>query len=175
MTLGITPSQTVGPYLHLGLIGLIDAELVPPDAPGAIRVGGRVLDGARAPVPDALVEIWHAGPAGGHSQGSTFGRSDTRDGGRFEFVTAKPGAVPWPAGGLQAPHLEVGVFARGLLKPVVTRMYFPDEADANRADPVLRGIGEARRGTLVAVAEPDGSLRFDIRLQGDDETVFFAL
>jgi protocatechuate 3,4-dioxygenase, alpha subunit len=90
-------------------------------------------------------------------------------------VTVRPGAVPWPAGGLQAPHLEVGVFARGLLKRVVTRMYFPDEIDANAADPVLRGIEEGRRETLVATAEPDGSLQFDIRLQGDSETVFFAL
>ncbi len=175
MSAGVTPSQTVGPYLHIGLLDRILAELVPVDAPGAVRVHGSVLDGTGAPVPDALVEIWQAGPGGSYSQGSAFGRSDTRDGGRFAFVTVKPGAVPWRSGGLQAPHLEVGVFARGLLKRLVTRMYFPDDPAANAADPVLRGIEEGRRGTLVAALEPDGSLRFDIRLQGTGETVFFAL
>ena len=179
MTLPLTPSQTVGPYLHIGLSQCFGSELVAPGTPGAIRVAGTVLDGAGAPVPDAFVEIWQAGPDGRYPGAGAafggFGRSDTVDGGRFSFVTCKPGAVPWPAGGNQAPHLDVGVFARGLLKRAVTRMYFPDEAEANAADPVLDGIDSERRSTLVAVAEEDGSLRFDIRLQGDAETVFFAL
>ena len=145
-----TPSQTAGPYLHIGLMDCYGPELVAPDAPGALRVSGVVLDGAGEPVTDALVEIWH--PAVG------FGRSDTRDGGRFAFVVAK------------APHFEIAVFARGLLKQVVTRMYFPDEP----ADAVLSAVDRERRATLVAV--PDGTeLRFDIRLQGPGETVFFEL
>ena len=89
-------------------------------------------------------------------------------------MTVKPGPVPWPDGGLQAPHLEVGVFARGLLKRAVTRIYFPDEVEANAADPVLSRLDEAARATLVAVAEGDG-LRFDIRLQGPGQTTFFAV
>jgi protocatechuate 3,4-dioxygenase alpha subunit len=145
-----TPSQTVGPFLHIGLMDCYGPELVAPDSPGALRVWGCVLDGAGEPVTDALVEIWH--PEAG------FGRSDTRDGGRFAFVVAK------------APHFEVAVFARGLLKQVVTRMYFPDEP----ADAVLSAVDPERRATLVAV--PDGAaLRFDIRLQGPGETVFFEL
>jgi protocatechuate 3,4-dioxygenase, alpha subunit len=160
-----TPSQTVGPYLHIGLVGRIGPELVPG---GPVVVTGRVLDGAGEGVPDALVEVWQADAAGSYDPG-LFGRCDTRDGGRFAFRTVKPGAV-----GGQAPHLEVSVFARGLLKRVVTRMYFPDEA-GNEADPVLAVIEPDRRGTLVAAPEADGTLRFLIRLQGEDETVFFAL
>ena len=156
MSLGITPSQTVGPYLHIGLPESREA------APGGVRVSGLVLDGAGEPVPDALVEAWDASGA--------FARSDTRDGGRYELVVAKPARF-----GDQAPHLDVGVFARGLLKRVVTRLYFPDEAEANAADPVLAAVDPGRRSTLVAVPGADGSLRFDIRLQGDGETVFFQL
>jgi protocatechuate 3,4-dioxygenase alpha subunit len=165
MSLGITPSQTVGPYLHIGLPEW--RELVPAGTPGALRIRGIVLDGADEPVPDALIEAWDAA--------GRFARSDTRDGGRFELVVVKPAAVAWPDGGLQAPHLEVGVFARGLLKRAVTRLYFPDEVEANASDPVLAGVDPARRATLVAVADGDGLLRFDIRLQGGGETVFFAL
>ena len=94
--------------------------------------------------------------------------------GGSSFVTVKPGRVPWPAGGMQAPHLVVGVFARGLLKRAVTRLYFPDEIEANAADPVLSRLDDTSRATLVAVAEGDG-LRFDIRLQGSGHTTFFAL
>ncbi len=151
---GITPSQTVGPYLHIGL-----GAVAMPD--GDVRIHGRVLDGAGDPLPDALIEI--------SAPGGSFGRSDTRDGG-FELVAVKPE----PLDG-QAPYLGVSVFARGLLKRVATRMYFPDEVNANAADPVLSGVDEGRRATLVAVPEPDGSLRFDVHLQGPDETVFFAL
>ena len=127
---GITPSQTVGPYLHIGL-----GAVAMPD--GDVRIHGRVLDGAGDPLPDALIEI--------SAPGGSFGRSDTRDGG-FELVAVKPE----PLDG-QAPYLGVSVFARGLLKRVVTRMYFPDEVNANAADPVLSGVDEWRRATLVAV------------------------
>jgi protocatechuate 3,4-dioxygenase alpha subunit len=156
-----TPSQTVGPFLHIGLMDCYGPELVPPGSPGALRVSGVVLDGGGDAVVDALVEVWH--PDVG------FGRSDTRDAGRFAFVTRKPSDAA------QAPHLEVAVFARGLLKQVVTRMYFPDEVEANAADAVLSRVEPERRATLVAVPEGAWELHFDIRLQGDDETVFFDL
>jgi protocatechuate 3,4-dioxygenase alpha subunit len=155
-----TPSQTAGPFLHIGLSQSFGSELVPPGAEGAVRIFGTVLDGVGEPVTDALVEIWQPDGA--------FGRSGTVDGGRFAFVACKPDAGP------QAPHLEVCVFARGLLKQVVTRMYFPDEPEANAADSVLSTVDPERRRTLTAVEDPDG-LRFDIRLQGPHETVFFAL
>ena len=103
-----------------------------------------------------------------------FGRAGTEDGGRFEFVTLKPGRVPWPAGGLQAPHIAIGVFARGVLKRVVTRLYFPDEAEANAEDPVLAGLTPEQRDTLVA-SPYRGALAFDIHLQGPAQTTFFAV
>jgi protocatechuate 3,4-dioxygenase alpha subunit len=184
----LTPSQTVGPYLKIGLIdGPIGPQLVAPDDPRAIRIRGRLLDGAGDPVPDGMVEIWQANEAGRYAhpedtraeipleEGFTgFGRSDTANDGWFEFVTVKPGAVPAPDGAMQAPHLVIGVFARGLLKRLVTRLYFPGEEEANAADPVLSGLDEDERATLVAEAE-DGGLRFDIRLQGDGQTTFFLV
>jgi protocatechuate 3,4-dioxygenase, alpha subunit len=187
-TLGLTPSQTVGPYLHIGLLrNLLGPNLLDPADPRAVRIRGRLLDGAGEPVPDGLVEIWQANAAGRYAHpadardelpledGFTgFGRSGTVDDGRFEFVTVKPGRVPWPAGGLQAPHICVGVFSRGLLKRLSTRLYFPDEAEANGADPVLSALEPDERATLVAVAD-DVGLRFDIHLQGDDQTTFFAV
>ena len=176
MALPATPSQTVGPYLHIGLIGTIGNELVSPGAAGAVRIAGVVRDGDGTAVPDALVELWQAGPDGryGGDGFCGFGRCDTRDGGRFEFVTVKPGRVEAPGGGLQAPHIDVGVFARGLLKRLFTRIYFPDEAEANAADPILAGIDSELRPTLIAA--PDGdALRFDITLQGPGQTAFFAL
>ena len=185
---GLTPSQTVGPYLSIGLLrDLIGSNLVDPGDPRAIRIHGQLLDGAGEPVPDGMVEIWQANVAGRYAHpadnreelpleaGFTgFGRSGTADQGRFAFFTVKPGRVPWPAGGLQAPHLDVGVFSRGLLKRLATRMYFPDEVEANAADPVLSALSPGERATLVAVADGDG-LRFDIHLQGDAETIFFAV
>jgi protocatechuate 3,4-dioxygenase, alpha subunit len=159
----ITPSQTVGPYFSLGLLDPPASELVP----GGIRVTGRVLDGAGQPVPDAMVEIWQADEEGRYRPDFGWGRSGCDDEGRYSFVTCKPG----PVGG-QAPHLTVMVFARGLLKPVLTRMYFPDEEDANTSDRVLSAVKDA--DTLIARAAGDG-FEFDIRLQGDAETVFFAV
>jgi protocatechuate 3,4-dioxygenase alpha subunit len=185
--LGVTPSQTVGPYLAISLHRLITPELVDPRDPRAVRLRGTLLDGAGEPVPDGMVEIWQANADGRYAHPADdrtelaledgflgFGRSGTVPGGAFEFVTVKPGRVPWPEGGLQAPHLEVGVFARGLLKRAVTRVYFPDEEQANAADPVLSRLDAAARGRLIAVAE-DGGLRFDIRLQGPGQTPFFAV
>lgn len=185
--LGPTPSQTIGPFFHDALLDEDRSELVSPAHPEAIRIEGTVYDGAGEPVPDAMVEIWqpnHAGrfddPADARDDlpldpeaFSGFGRSDTRDGGKYSFVTIKPGPVPGPGKSLQAPHAMVSVFARGLLKRAVTRLYFPDEEEANARDPVLLSIEDAElRETLVASAEGD-AYRFDIRLQGDDQTAFF--
>jgi protocatechuate 3,4-dioxygenase, alpha subunit len=171
---GTTPSQTVGPFFSFGLCVRDTNHLVPEGSDGAIRIVGRVADGEGAGVPDAMVEIWQAGPDGVYRSDFGWGRSGTDGDGGFSFVTVKPGPVASEAGVL-APHLSVLVFARGLLKPLLTRMYFPDEPDANAADPVLAGVSEgAGRATLVGVPDPAG-LRFDIRLQGEDETAFFAL
>ena len=159
----ITPSQTVGPYFALGLLNASANELV---ADG-IRLTGRVLDGAGEPVPDAMIEIWQADEDGRYRPDFGWGRSGCDADARYSFVTAKPGAVEG-----QAPHLTMMVFARGLLKPVLTRMYFPDEEEANARDPVLSAVDAA--STLVARVVGHG-LEFDIRLQGDGETVFFAL
>ena len=184
----LTPSQTMGPYGAIGLLRMPTAsELVAPGDPRAIRIHGRLMDGAGAGVTDGLVELWQANAAGRYRHPADdredvpledgflgFGRAGTEDDGRFEFVTVKPGRVPWPGGGLQAPHAHVVVFARGLLKHVVTRLYFPDEATANAEDPVLSSLGDDARATLVAVQE-DGGVRFDIRLQGPGQTTFFAV
>ena len=158
-----TPSQTVGPYFSLGLLDPPANELVP----GGIRITGRVLDGAGEPVPDAVVEIWQADEEGRYRPDFGWGRSGCDQEGRYAFVTGKPGSVDG-----QAPHLTVLVFARGLLKPVLTRMYFPDEQEANAGDPVLAALDDG--SSLVARPTADG-LAFDIRLQGEDETVFFAV
>ena len=175
--LGLTPSQTMGPYGSIGLLReLVPAMLVEPDDPRALRIRGRLLDGAGEGVSDGLIEIWQADADGryGSEAFPGFGRSGTEDGGRFEFVTVKPGRVAWPEGGRQAPHIAVGVLARGLLKRVVTRLYFPDEAEANAEDPVLARLTATRRETLIAVADGD-ALVFDIHLQGAAQTTFFAV
>jgi protocatechuate 3,4-dioxygenase, alpha subunit len=184
-----TPSQTVGPFFHIGLPGPeAPSELIPPDQAGAVRIVGTVFDGNGEPVSDALLEIWQANRAGRYAHPEDtrdeipreegfkgFGRCATDADGRFEFVTVKPGPVPAAGAGVQAPHIDVSLFARGLLKRLVTRVYFPDEAEANQADPVLRGISDPEvRSTLVARDE-DGALRFDVHLQGDGETAFFAV
>ena len=180
MTPDPTPSQTVGPFFHDALLGEDRSELVPPDHPRAVRIEGTVYDGAAEPVPDAMVEIWQANEAGRYSDPtdgpetfSGFGRSGTDADGRFSFVTVKPGPVP--DGSLQAPHIMVSLFARGLLKRLVTRIYFPDEAESNAWDPVLSSIEDPEfRKTLVARQE-GGVLRFDVHLQGDNQTAFFEL
>jgi protocatechuate 3,4-dioxygenase, alpha subunit len=188
VTLRPTASQTVGPFFNIGLPDGTFAELVAPDDPSAIRLGGVVLDGAGEPVEDALIEIWQANREGRYAHPEDtreeipledgfdgFGRCATDPNGFYGFVTVKPGPVPAPEGGMQAPHIEMSVFARGLLKRLATRVYFPDETEANEADPVLSSIEEpAERSTLVAQPQ-DGGLRFDIHLQGDRQTTFFSV
>lgn len=166
---GPTPSQTVGPFFSIGAAWMAFADLVDRTAPGAMSISGGVYDGSGGPVADAMVEIWQAGAGGQLPSEHGFGRALTDAGGRFEFATVKPGRVD----ATQAPHIDVSVFARGLLQRLVTRIYFPDEGAANEADPVLASIADpAARSTLVAVPDGDG-LRFDVRLQGEGETVFF--
>jgi protocatechuate 3,4-dioxygenase alpha subunit len=177
VTLPATPSQTIGPFFAVALIWPDGPEVVPDGTPGAVRIGGRVLDGAGDPVADALVETWQADPAGRFTSGFRgFGRSATDGEGRWAVRTVKPGPLPAPGGGVEAPHLDVSVFARGLLHRVVTRIYFPDEAEANAADPLLCSIPDPQvRERLVAVPDGEGGLRFDIWLQGDQETPFLAI
>ena len=180
--LGRTPSQTIGPYFGFALPWPDGPTVVPEGTAGAIEIRGRLTDGHGDPVPDALIEIWQADPDGHFDHpadpvGSSFrgfGRAPTDEQGGFRFVTMKPGPVPDGAGAMQAPHVDVSVFARGLLKRLVTRIYFDDEAAANAADPILALVDPAARGTLLARRDGDG-YRFDIRLQGDGETVFFDL
>jgi protocatechuate 3,4-dioxygenase, alpha subunit len=184
-----TPSQTVGPFFHDALLDEDRSELVPPDHPRVVRIVGTVYDGAGEPVPDAMVEIWQANESGhyadptfdGEDQAhdpatfSGFGRSGTDADGQFSFATVKPGPVPGPDGSPQSPHVMVSVFARGLLKRLVTRIYFPDEGESNARDSVLTSIEDPEfRKTLVAHYE-GGVLRFDVHLQGDNQTVFFEL
>lgn len=186
-----TTSQTVGPYLHIGLSGLNCADLTagqPDLAVASVVIEGRVIDGQGNPVPDGMIEIWQADARGvyrhpddpryGEPATSTpgftgFGRVPTEADGSFRFTTIKPGSVPAPDGTLQAPHLLVSLFMRGLLKHLSTRLYFPDEARANEQDWVLRQTPAARRETLVAQASDDGVLRWNVVLQGAGETVFF--
>ncbi len=175
---GTTPSQTVGPFFRFGFAWMDQADLIAPGSVGAVTLVGQVTDGDGAPVPDAVIEIWQADADGQFPRGTDgpwhgFGRSLTDDQGRYRFTTVRPGRVD----GRQAPHIDVSVFARGLLQRVVTRIYLPDEVEANAGDPVLAALEPDRRATLVAEAVDavDGSqLAFDIRLQGDQETVFFA-
>jgi protocatechuate 3,4-dioxygenase alpha subunit len=156
--LPVTPSQTVGPFYSIGLCRRPDNELVPPGDPSALQLIGRLLDGAGEGI-DGMIEVW---------DGERWGRSGTDVEGSFSFSVAKP-----PARGEDAPRLDVHVFARGLLKHQLTRVYFPDEAEANAADPVLAALPEEDRRTLVAEAD-GGALRFDVRMQGERATVFFA-
>jgi len=182
MALGITPSQTVGPFFAIGLPWEDGPEVVPQGTPGAFWIRGNVYDGMGEPIPDALVETWQAdpdgrfdhpddprGPSGSGFRG--FGRCPTDGEGRYQIVTLKPGAF----GDGQAPHIDVTVLARGLLDRVVTRIYFPDEAEANAADPLLSSLPSERAATLVAEQAGAGELRFDIRLQGEGETVFLQV
>ena len=187
-----TTSQTVGPYLHIGLAPRNRADIAFDDSldqADRIVVEGLVVDGDGTPLADGLIEVWQADANGiyahahdarsGHDEAvrsaSGFGRLPTEDAGRFRFTTVKPGRVPAPDGSLQAPHLVVAYFARGLLKHLSTRLYFDDEAAANADDFVLARVPEARRATLVAQKAAERTYRWTLVLQGDAqrETVFF--
>jgi protocatechuate 3,4-dioxygenase alpha subunit len=173
--LGVTPSQTVGPFFSIGLPWPEGPFAVSQDEPGAFTISGTVTDGEGAPIPDAVVESWQADEQGRFAEREGFrgfARVATGDTGTFAIRTVKPAPLPGPGGTTQAPHIAVSLFARGLLHRVVTRIYFPDEEAANAADPILAGVPADRRGTLVAHPAADG-YRFDIHLQGSHETVFF--
>ena len=184
----VTPSQTVGPYFAMRLPWPDGPYVVPAGTPGAVTIFGRLYDGAGDPIPDGMIETWQASPAGrfahpddprgpvpdGDQGFRGFGRCRTGHDGSYKIVTLKPGALPFGGGQTEAPHIDVSVFARGMLDRSVTRVYFPDEA-ANADDPVLAAVPAQRRGTLIAVAAGENLLRFDIHMQGENETVFFDL
>jgi protocatechuate 3,4-dioxygenase, alpha subunit len=201
----ITPSQTVGPFFAYGLAPnsrcqwdpnghyswkqTVGADLVTPDATGQkIRIEGCITDGDGKAINDAMIEIWQADSQGryAHARGEKprpnakftgFGRSATDKDGVFSFDTVKPGAVAGPSDKPQAPHIVVCIFSRGMLRQVYTRLYFSDEA-ANGADAILNLVPADRRGTLIAHKQPGGVIplyRFDIRVQGNNETVFFDI
>lgn len=201
----ITPSQTVGPFFAYGLTpkgvcqwrpnGGFDWKetagdnLITPDASGErIRIEGCITDGDGAPINDAMIEIWQADAQGRYmhprdnrsipnARFKGFGRSATDKSGVFGFSTVKPGAVPGPNGKAQAPHIVVCIYSRGMLRQIYTRLYFSDES-ANASDPILALIPPDRRDTLVAKKQMRGGqnvYRFDIRVQGKDETVFFDI
>jgi protocatechuate 3,4-dioxygenase, alpha subunit len=187
MSLQTTSSQTIGPYLHIGLAWLVTDNLAGSGVTGEkVTVQGRVVDGDGKPVNDAVIEIWQANAHGRYAHPDDtqqkplepgfrgFGRVFSDDDGRFRFATIKPGRVAASGGGEQAPHLAVTIFMRGLLKHLVTRMYFPDDP-ANARDGVLASVAAARRATLIA--KPIGgdarALEWNVVLQGEDETVFF--
>jgi protocatechuate 3,4-dioxygenase, alpha subunit len=178
--LEVTPSQTVGPYFSIGLPWPEGPFVVAAGTPGAVTITGTVFDGEGAAIPDAVIETWQADEHGAFGERDGFrgfARAPTGDDGRWAIRTVKPGRVAAPGGSgsaWQAPHIDVSLFCRGLLHRCVTRIYFADEAAANAEDPVLASVPADRRDTLLARPTDDG-YRFDIQLQGDDETVFFAI
>lgn len=182
-----TASQTVGPYFDIGLTKYSVSDLASPEVEGKrITLQGRVLDGDGRPIDDALIELWQANAEGKYAhpedtqnkpltQGfKGFGRVGTDDDGGFRFTTIKPGRVPGPTGTLQAPHIVVAVFMRGLLKHLVSRIYFPDEP-GNAEDPILQLVEPGRRATLIATSVPgrNGVLEWNVICSGANETVFF--
>jgi protocatechuate 3,4-dioxygenase, alpha subunit len=175
-----TPSQTIGPFFAVAVPRPEERLVVPPGTAGAFWIRGRVTDGAGDPATDALIETWQADAEGGFARPREgdpgfrgLGRSATDAQGEYEIHTVKPGRVAGPRGEPQAPHIDVSIFARGLLTRLVTRIYFQDEAEANAIDSALAAISDAEaRATLIASSTADG-YRFDIRLQGDGETCFF--
>jgi len=201
----ITPSQTVGPFFAYGLAPqgrchwdpngsyswkeTVGDNLITPDATGQkVRIEGRITDGDGLPINDAMIEIWqadaqgrYASPVDTRARPNTkfkgFGRSATDKDGDYAFDTIKPGPVPGPNGKNQAPHIVFCIFSRGMLRQIYTRLYFSDEA-ANSGDPILSMVPADRRGTLIAHKQAGGepaAYRFDIRVQGDGETVFFDI
>jgi protocatechuate 3,4-dioxygenase alpha subunit len=202
MNFQATTSQTVGPYFQIGLARFYIDDLTVPGVSGeVIEIAGRVLDGDVQPVPDGVIEIWQADAEGkyAHQESSQelesfeksdqqakeraqaqrgpgvfrgFGRVPTQADGSFRFKTIKPGRVPAPDGTRQAPHIAVSAFTRGLLRRLVTRIYFPDEP-SNAEDFALKLVEAGRRHTLIADKVQDNRLEWNIVLQGVDETVFF--
>lgn len=185
MSLRGSTSQTIGPYLRIGLEWMVIEDLAPQGVAGErVRIEGKVVDADGKPVNDAAVEIWQANSHGKYASPEDkqdkpleqafrgYGRSLTDDAGNFRFRTVKPGPVPGPDGKPQAPHLTVTIFMRGLLKQLQTRMYFPDDA-ANADDAVLKLVPAERRATLVAKKRSDGVLEWNVVLQGKNETAFF--
>jgi len=173
----LTPFQTIGPFFHDALLHPGSADIAEPAATGRrIEIHGRVRDGAGAVVTDAMLEIWQADPSGRYSIETPgfhgFGRIGTDASGEFHVSTLAPGRTPGPDGTTQAPHLLVQLFARGILSRLVTRIYFEDEP-LNEQDPILSCVPRERRKTLLAHPSSPTSYRFDIVLQGEDETVFF--
>ncbi|MBZ5665317.1 MAG: protocatechuate 3,4-dioxygenase subunit alpha [Acidobacteriia bacterium] len=189
MSLQATTSQTVGPYFKIGLQWLNRDNMVGEGVSGErVSIQGRVIDGDGAPIPDAVVEIWQANAHGKYAHPEDtqdkplepgfkgYGRVPTTAQGVFRFATIKPGPVPGPKGKEQAPHLVLSVFMRGVLRRLVTRMYFPNDP-RNANDPILNLVEPARRSTLIAkkAAGGPGALEWNVVLQGPDETVFFDL
>jgi len=185
MSLFASGNQTVGPYLHIGLEWLTTRDIAGKGAKGErVVVVGRLLDGDGVGVNDGMLEIWQASPEGkyAHLEDTQkkplakgwrgFGRVFTDVRGGFRFTTVKPGRVPGPGGELQAPHLVVAVFMRGMLKHLSTRIYFPDEGTANAQDPIFKLVPPARRGTLIP-KKNGKALEWNVILQGKNETVFF--
>jgi protocatechuate 3,4-dioxygenase alpha subunit len=184
---GVTPSQTVGPYFAIGLTWEDGPQIVPEGTDGGFWIRGVVYDGNGDRVPDAVVEFWQADPDGrfdhpddprgavdwGDFRG--FGRSGTDDEGRYGIFTVKPGPLPTPDGGTEAPHIDVTVMSRGLLARLVTRIYFPEEEAANAADPVLSSLPASAAPETLIAEEVGGGYRFDVHLQGEGETVFFDI
>ncbi|MEO7039706.1 MAG: protocatechuate 3,4-dioxygenase subunit alpha [Gemmatimonadaceae bacterium] len=181
----LTPFQTVGPFFAICLSVEGCARIATENAIGRhITIEGTVRDGDGAPIPDALVEIWQANAAGKYSHPDDhqskpldpnftgYGRAPTDDGGRFAIETVMPGRVPGIDGALQAPHLLLGILARGILTRLVTRVYFGDEP-STPDDAILQLVSAERRATLIARARGDDTYDFDLVLQGDNETVFF--
>jgi protocatechuate 3,4-dioxygenase, alpha subunit len=185
MSLRATTSQTIGPYLRIGLEWMQIEELAPRGVAGErVTIRGRVIDADGKPVNDAAVEIWQANRHGRYASPEDkqdkplesafrgYGRSLTDDAGAFHFSTIKPGRVPGLGNSVQAPHLNITLFMRGLLKQLMTRMYFPDDP-ANATDPVLALVPAERRATLIARKVGEGALEWNVILQGNGETVFF--
>jgi protocatechuate 3,4-dioxygenase alpha subunit len=184
-----TPSQTVGPFFHIGCNKMMVSNLAGPNVSGThITIEGLILDGDKNPVPDAMIEIWQANSSSKYPhledkqdklsapEFRGFGRTATDQNGRFRFTTIKPGPVPGLDGSIQAPHLMISIFMRGLMKRLVSRMYFPGES-TNTSDPVLNLVDPIRRETLIARAKENSPeiLHWDVILQGKDETVFFDI
>jgi protocatechuate 3,4-dioxygenase alpha subunit len=173
--LDVTPSQTVGPFFAIGLPWPEGPNAAADDEPGSLVISGVVTDGEGAVIRDAVIETWQPDASGEFAQRPGFrgfARVGTDDDGVWAIRTVKPGRVPGLDGEPAAPHVDVSVFGRGLMNRCVTRIYFADEADANREDAVLASVPPHRRATLLATPTDDG-YRFDIHLQGNGETVFF--